>query len=536
LIGAGLAWLELNYNTVNQLNVFPVPDGDTGTNMLLTLRNAYAEIADKKSDSAGELAYALAHRMIYMARGNSGTILSQLFRGFANVAHNHTELNAQIVATAFREAVKMAYDAVQKPTEGTILTVARETSDEVQLAAAETDDLRVILQRAVVQAQKSLARTPELLPILKKAGVVDSGGQGLVFILEWMLRHAEGETLIPQGEKKLAVAEVANLGETLRSEDERGYGYDVQFLLRGQNLDLETVRSAINSMGDSGVIIGDSSLIKVHIHVHDPGIPISYGVSLGIIGDVVVENMQEQANEYVANRTGSTAPDLPIITVNEGDIAVVAVAAGEGLSRVFCNMGAAEVVLGGQTMNPSTEDLLQAIRRINTDKIILLPNNRNVILTAEQAANMMTDRRVVVIATRTAPQGIAAMLGFSAEGDLDKVVEKMKGNSQNVVTGEVTTATRSIELDGLNVENGQIIGLIDGKLTVAGHDIPGVLRDMLTQMTIQDREIVTLYYGDTVREVDAEALAQELGVDYPAQEFEVLYGGQPYYPYILSAE
>ncbi|HVO41568.1 MAG TPA: hypothetical protein VMT34_03040, partial [Aggregatilineales bacterium] len=308
------------------------------------------------------------------------------------------------------------------------------------------------------------------------------------------------------------------------------------YLLHGQSLDLETVRAAINSMGDSGVIVGDSDLIKVHIHVYDPGIPISYGVSQGVITDVVVENMQLQANDYVAARTGISAPELPVVTVNHGDIAVVAVAAGEGLARVFCSMGTAEVVLGGQTMNPSTEDLIQAVKSIQTDRIILLPNNKNVILTATQAANILSDRTVAVIPTRTAPQGIAAMMAFSPDGEFDKVIAGMTVDSQNVVTGELTTATRSIELDGVKVEEGQIIGLVDGTLAAAGSDLPTVMREMLERMSVREREIVTLYYGDAVRQQDAESLAEELGAEYPDQEFEVLFGGQPHYPYILSAE
>jgi DAK2 domain fusion protein YloV len=535
LAAAGLAWLEQNYEAVNQLNVFPVPDGDTGTNMLLTMRAAYGEIADNDSPDVSVIADKLAYGAIMGSRGNSGTILSQLLRGFAQAVNGRHDFDAELLAAGARQAVKLAYNAVQAPVEGTILTVAREVAEEVESAVKQTVDLRAILDRAVTRANASVARTPDLLPILKKAGVVDSGGQGLAYILEGMLRHLNGERLTVSN---TTVAGKMDLANVLKSEDSRGYGYDVQYLLHGKNLNLEAVRAAIGNMGDSMVVVGDSSLIKVHIHVHDPGIPISYGVGLGVISDVVVENMQDQSEDYIAMREETGAAGENPVQVNPGDIAVVAVAPGDGLRRVFRDLGVAYVVSGGQTMNPSTEELLRAAESLPTDKIIILPNNRNIILAAEQAAQIADDkdgRHVVVVPTRTVPQGITAMLSFTPDGDFEAVVSAMQAARDNVVTGEVTTATRSVELDGVKVQSGQVIGLIDGKLSAAGNDLPTVVRDILKQIA-DDREVITMYYGDHVTEADANQLVDSLRGDYPDQEFDVIWGGQPHYHYILSAE
>ncbi len=535
LISAALAWLEQNHESVNQLNVFPVPDGDTGTNMLLTLRAAYREIAANESPDVGVIADKLAYGAIMGSRGNSGTILSQLMRGFAQTFSARREFDAALMAAGAREAVRMAYKAVQTPVEGTILTVARETAEEVEGAAAETINLREILERAVARSKVSVARTPDLLPILKKAGVVDAGGQGLALILEGMLRYMNGETLTTE---ITGQAEAMSLHDVLQAPDARGYGYDVQYILHGKNLDLDAVRAAIARMGDSVLVVGDSSFIKVHVHVHDPGIPISYGVNLGVISDVVVENMQVQSEDYIAMRESGEA-EQPGPVINEGDIAVVAVAPGDGLRRVFRDLGVAYVLSGGQTMNPSTEELLRAVQSMKTDKIIILPNNKNIVLAAEQAAQLANergDRRVVVVPTRTIPQGITAMLSFTADGDFDSTVQAMEEARHNVVTGEVTTATRSVELEGVTVESGQVIGLVDGTLAVSGQNLPVVVRDLLDRMDARHHEVITMYYGDHVTPTQANELVSNLRSNFPDQEFDVIRGGQPYYHYILSAE
>lgn len=543
LAQAGRDWLDQHHALVNQLNVFPVPDGDTGTNMLMTMRNAIKELEEAGvSDHAGQVAARLAHGAMMGSRGNSGTILSQLWQGFAHALKEHKTLTPEALVKALREASDTAYRGVIKPVEGTILTVAREAAEAAEDALRDTQDTVEILRRTVVRAKDALARTPEMLPILQKAGVVDSGGSGLVYILEGMVLYLQGETIQV---KEMVLTEAQELAETLAPEDELGYGYDVQFILKGDNLDVNAIRAAIDSMGWSTLVVGNAQAIKVHVHVHDPGIPLSYGVSLGTLSDIVVENMQEQYQDYVRERSAASAvarpqpalPELPpAIDLDKDDISVVSVASGEGLARVFRQIGAAELVMGGQTNNPSTQEILEAIRRTATRKVIVLPNNKNIILAAEQAARLATDQTVVVLPTRSMPQGISALLPYDPKGDLDTVVNAMLQAKDKVITGEITMATRSVELDNIKVNKGQIIGLIDGTLTIAGDDLNDVLRQLLERMCAGECELITLYYGNGVDEADVRRVSEELRAAYPEQEFEVIYGGQAHYHYIVSAE
>jgi DAK2 domain fusion protein YloV len=542
LARAGCDWLDKHHTIVNQLNVFPVPDGDTGTNMLMTMRNALKEVDDYDSEHAGQVVGRIAHGAMMGSRGNSGTILSQLWQGFAHVVRDQSTLDADTLVKALREATDTAYRGVLKPVEGTILTVAREATEEAEAAYHDTWDTVEILERAVARAKDALARTPDMLPILQKAGVVDSGGSGLVYILEGMLRYLHGEEV--EGEQTTAVA-VEHLETTLAPEDELGYGYDVQFILKGQNLDINRVRAAIDSMGWSTLVVGDEDAIKVHVHVHDPGIPLSYGTSLGTLSDIVVENMQEQYHEYLRERTEQAVQQghSPVSTsegkgpeLDENDIGVVAVASGEGLARVFRQLGAAELVMGGQTNNPSTQEILDAIQRVPTHNVIVLPNNKNIILAAEQAARLATDQNVIVIPTRSMPQGISALLPYDPKGDLEDVVEALRLAKDNVVTGEITSATRSVELNGVDVAKGQIIGLIDGSLAASGNTVSDVLRSTLDQMCSVECELITLYYGNGIRESEARRVMDGLRQVYPEREFELVYGGQAHYHYILSAE
>jgi DAK2 domain fusion protein YloV len=542
LTQAGCDWLDQHHAIVNQLNVFPVPDGDTGTNMLMTMRNALTEVSAFDSDHAGQVAARIAHGAMMGSRGNSGTILSQLWQGFAHAVRDHSALDAETLVKALREASDTAYRGVIKPVEGTILTVAREAAEEAEVAFQDTGNAVEILERAVARAKDALARTPDMLPILQKAGVVDSGGSGLVYILEGMLRHLQGEEL--EVEQAMTSA-VEDLETTLAPSDELGYGYDVQFILTGLNLDVNKVRAAIDSMGWSTLVVGDEDAIKVHVHVHDPGIPLSYGTSLGTLSDIVVENMQEQYHEYLRERTGQAVQLAPAPIsdseargpeLDEHDIGVVAVASGEGLARVFRQLGTAELVMGGQTNNPSTQEILDAIQRVPTHHVVVLPNNKNIILAAEQAARLATNQRVIVVPTRSMPQGISALLPYDPKGSLEDVVDGMRQAKDNVVTGEITTATRSVELNGVNVAQGQIIGLIDGSLSVAGDNVTEVLWRILDQMCSVECELITLYYGNGVRASDARRMTDELKQTYPEREFELVYGGQAHYHYILSAE
>jgi DAK2 domain fusion protein YloV len=549
LLAGGVAMLEKNYQYVNTLNVFPVPDGDTGTNMLMTVRNAWKFIADIDDADFGKIATQFARGAIRGSRGNSGTILSELLRGFAGEVSGLNDAGRDVLTVALRAGVRTAYSVIEKPVEGTILTVAREVAEEAEGMPPEVQDLVDLLGRIVHRAQISVAQTPELLPILRKAGVVDSGAQGLAYFLEGMYRHAMGDVIAFTADASPEQA-VTNLSEVLQPEDPQGYGYDVQFLVQGRNLDVAAIRAAINHMGESGVITGDDSVVKVHIHVHDPGIPLSYGVSLGAITDIVVENMALQAEGYIAGRSGAdlavaesaldpTALPVPepVVAVEPGKIAVISAAPGEGFRRILQSMGVAHVISGGQTMNPSSGEFVEAIQRLPTDKIIVLPNNKNIVLTAQQAAKEVPGKDIRVITTRTMPQGIAALLAFDPDMALDAVGEAMQSAVAGVLTGEITTASRSVDLEGVNVQEGQIIGLLDGKLVVTAPDSLTALHDLLRRAIVDSvHELVTIYHGADIAPGAATKAVDQLRIAFPNQEFDLAWGGQPYYPYILSVE
>lgn len=535
LVQAGLAWLEQNYEEVNALNVFPVPDGDTGTNMMLTMRSAYGEIADSDEMHVGKVAAQVYNGALMGARGNSGVILSQLWRGFARGIEQDEVIHADGLLRGFNEAVRMAYQAVQEPVEGTMLTVAREAAEEAAEAVKGDASLPSVLTRVVERAHLSVARTPELLPVLAEAGVVDSGGKGLAYVLEGMLRAMRGESLVLSEAAKAAEA----LHSDLMPEDEEGYGYDVQYLIKGQELDVAAVRQHIESIGWSTLVVGDENLIKVHVHVHNPGDAISYGASQGVLHDVVVENMQEQYQTFVTERGGPHmgAPEAPAPPhVEEGTIAVVTVAPGDGLTRIFYSLGAAKVISGGQTMNPSTKDILEAVNEVPTDKVVILPNNKNIFMSAEQAAQAANGKDVRVVPTKTIPQGISALLALDPHGDIDETVEMMGESSEMVETGEVTISTRNATVDGMKVRKGQIIGLHNDRMAVAGSDVNTVVADLLAKMEAENLELITLYYGEDVTQAEAEALMEHLSGVYPGHEVELRDGGQPHYYYILSVE
>jgi DAK2 domain fusion protein YloV len=461
------------------------------------------------------------------ARGNSGVILSQIWRGFARALDEKPVCRAEDLAAACQEAAATAYKGVVKPVEGTILTVARAVADTAARMAEETHDIEEMLEQMVFAAHEAVMLTPSLLPVLREAGVVDAGGQGLFVILEGMLRYTRGEPVL-EDERLM---EAVDLIDTRMDFGEPAYGYDVQFLIVGRELDVEAVRERIVGLGDCPLVVGDASTIKIHIHVPDPGVPISYGASLGSLRDVVVEDMQAQYQDFIAEQElpPTAAPPTP-----EG-IGVVCVVLGDGLTRVFESLGVSAVVQGGQTMNPSTKDLLNAIETVPTDEIILLPNNKNVILAAEQASSL-SSKSVAVIPTRSIPQGVAALLALSHQADLEDNVSLMTAALDDVESGEITTATRSVTVNDVEVTAGQIIGLHDGELKVSGTTIEGVAQTLLKEMDPTDREIITLYYGDNVSDGDASTLADLLQQDWPDLEIEVINGGQSHYHYILSLE
>jgi DAK2 domain fusion protein YloV len=535
LTGAGLGWLNYNRETVNQMNVFPVPDGDTGTNMSLTMRKAYDQVALLHDKHVGNVSGGIAQGALMGARGNSGVILSQWWRGFARGLEGQAAFDALLFARACGVAVETAYKAVVEPVEGTILTVSRRAMEAVQEHARSKQDLTLLFEAKVEAGYDAVRHTPDQLPILKKAGVVDSGGLGLVYMFEGMLRFLRGED-IPTLEQA-ADSRGAAWQDALEPEDADGYGYDVQFLMRGMDMDVGAVRNAISNIGWSTLVVGDPELIKVHVHVHDPGVPLTYAIGQGAaLDDVVVENMQKQYETYVEKRVARETEEMHRIE----SVGVVAVAAGQGLARLFTDeLQAAHVIEGGQTMNPSTEDFLAAVHAVSNKQIVLLPNNKNVILAAEQAASLAQDKQVRVVPSRTIPQGISAMIAYHnlLDGrELNTVVDAMKAALTAVVSCEVTRATRSAEIGDVVVREGQYIGLVNGELVVAGYDMVDLVRDLLRKAGAGEHEIVTVYYGDGVHATQAQALVDVLAVDFPNLEFELVNGGQPLYPYLISIE
>jgi len=525
LLKAGTAWLERHMEAVNSLNVFPVPDGDTGTNMLLTMQAALEEIANSPEPSVSAIAHAAAHGALMGARGNSGVILSQILRGAARDLDRKHEFNAADLASFMKEATTTAYKGVIKPVEGTILTVVREAAEAAVTVAAEEEDLRLVLEKIVKAAKESVARTPSLLPVLAEAGVVDAGGQGLFIIMEGMLRYIRGETV----EVDFALETAVDLH--VPSEDE--YGYDVQFIIQGQDMNLEEIRDTLAAMGESTLVVGDSTTIKVHIHTEEPGTPLNYGASIGSLSKIIVENMQEQYQEFILSQA-RPAVTSPVTSEEICGIATVVVAQGPGLVRVFESLGASAVVPGGQTMNPSTEELLKAAENL-TDQVIILPNNSNIILAAQQAQKL-SEKNIRVVPTKTMPQGVSALLAFNYQADLDTNARVMERAAGEVQTVEITTATRSVQLNGVKVKKGEVIGLLNDSLAVSGRSPEQVIEGVFRQMKVEEYEIITIYYGESVTQEEAEALAARISQDYPEQEIELVNGGQPHYLYIISAE
>jgi DAK2 domain fusion protein YloV len=452
-------------------------------------------------------------------------ILSQVWRGVAKGLDGKEHLSASDLAVALGEGVITAYKGVMRPVEGTILTVVREAAEAAEVAAAEKGDITYVLGQVVTEAGKTLARTPDLLPVLKEAGVVDAGGQGLCVILEGMLRYLRGEQefAVPVVKGTDRVEAQAVLGGK--------YGYDVQFLISGRDLQVDQIRDAIMGMGDSVLVVGDESTLKVHVHSDDPGRILSYGVSKGSVHDVVVENMQEQSEHFLAEK----ARDQATAAYQEADIAIVAVASGAGITRVLESLGASAVVSGGQSMNPSTKELLQAMADLPAERVIVLPNNPNIILAAQQA-QQISDKEAAVIPTKTVPEGVSALLAFNHESDLKTNVDLMERAATQIQTAEITNAVRSVEIGGLRVQKGQFIALLNGELVKAGDDLHHVAQDVLQVMGIGRYDIVTVYWGDAVSGEQAGELASWICTNHPDQDVELVEGNQPHYHYIISVE
>ena len=536
---AGAAWLVEHRDAINALNVFPVPDGDTGSNMSATMQAAIRDIAQSEDTSAGIISAKLSRGALLGARGNSGVILSQILRGLAQGLDKKQTFTAHDLAVALQAAQQLAYRAVLKPVEGTILTVIRETAEAAQISAGRGDDLVSLVQDIVMAARQSVARTPDLLPTLKQAGVVDAGGQGLCTILEGVWRYVRGEAA--QGAAPVVTAETMGIARAREPAVKKGrvtieeeFGYEVVFLLRGERLDVEAIRQRIIDMGGvSTVVAGDEKMLKVHTHTESPGKILDYGVSLGSLLDINIENLQEQSLTYAAESEAEHAQEDAQAATQQ--IATVAVVSGEGFAQVFQGLGVGSIVPGGQTMNPSTEELLAAVDSVPAQQVILLPNNGNVILSARQVLTL-SSKQVYLVPTDTMPQGIAALLRFNFAADFDTNCQAMTEAATTIHTAEITTAVRSVQIGGVRVREGDYIGLVDGNLNIAGRDMQRVIRETLEHMGIENCEIVTLYFGEDVTEQEAEDTARRIKERYSQLEIEVVDGGQPHYAYILSAE
>jgi hypothetical protein len=534
LTAAALAWLTTNHQAVNALNVFPVPDGDTGTNMLLTMQAAYKEIEGKDEAHVGKVAHAIAHGALMGARGNSGVILSQIWRGFARGLSDRAEFTAGDFARAMREASDTAYRGVVKPVEGTILTVSKDVAVAAEVAAADSADLRWILSQVVEAARVSVNKTPELLPVLKQAGVVDAGGQGFAYVLEGMLRYIQGLPLdVAPEDARIKPLDLAAVGMAMEAV-EPGQDWEVVVDFRPKaEIDLPTFYSRLETIGTSIQVGAGDNVYRVHVHLpkEKRQEPIELAESLGTVVNVHMENLLAQMDD-IQNKAGS--PPAPEVT--EGQIVAVVVSPGPGFDQVFRSQAkTVALVSGGQTMNPSTADILAAFASLPTDKIVILPNNKNIQLAAVQAAQH-TSKRAKVIPTRTVPQGIAAMLAFDPDGDLDEVADSMTRRIGEVETGEVTIAVRSVEIDGVAVTEGQAIGLHNGRLACAAESPQAAVLDLLSQMNAADCELLSLFYGNGLAQSDAEDMAALIAGRYPALEIETHPGGQQHYHYIFSLE
>ena len=526
-------WLEVNKEQVNAINVFPVPDGDTGTNMHLTMRSTMEE-ADRCQDSAAAAVLgAMSHGALMGARGNSGVILSQIVRGVAAAVEGAAELDPQALAAGLQQGSDTAYKAVTQPTEGTILTVIRDAASAAGDNAS--GDVNALLSAVVDAARDSVARTPDLLPVLAKAGVVDAGGQGLFVLLEGMLRHLRGEEIEGETATDGSVEqEFLSVVERHHQAEESPYGYCTEVLIEGQALPVDALRECVLAMGDSVLVVGDESLVRVHVHTDDPGALLALGTGAGELVQVKVDNIRHQARRFVELHQ---EPDQATVMAPapQSLISSVAVAPGDGLADVFHDVGCSRVVAGGPTMNPSTRDILDAIEACPTDEVVVLPNDKNIIMAANQAVEA-AQKRAVLVPSRSVPQGLSALLAVNPEEGLDENARAMEEALASVRTIEVTTAVRSTEIGGVGVEEGQALAVVDGELKVATDSPEDALDAALDSLTGGSTSLITVYYGAGATDEQAQATADRLRERYAGHEVEVVAGGQPHYLYIVSLE
>lgn len=543
MVQAGATRLNKQAEYVNSLNVFPVPDGDTGTNMGMTIENGAKEVSDRSASTVGEAAGIFAKGLLMGARGNSGVITSQLFRGFSQSVKDKDELDGAALAAAFQSGVEVAYKAVMKPVEGTILTVSRGAAIGAKKKAESTNDAVEVMRAALEGAKTALAKTPDMLPVLKEVGVVDSGGQGLVFIYEGFLSALTGEYSASED----FVATPANMSEMINAEHHKsvaghvatedikfGYCTEIMVALKQgptyvKDFDYDEFRNYLNNLGDSLLVVNDDEIVKVHVHTEDPGLVMQEGLKYGSLVKVKVDNMRNQHEAQVEKEERQAKP------VEEKEYAIIAVAAGDGLADIFKAQGVDYIISGGQTMNPSTEDFVKAVEGLNARNIIILPNNKNILMAAQSAAEVI-DQPAAVVETKTIPQGLTSLIAFDESKSIEENYERMSAALADVVSGSVTTAVRDTTIDGLEIHENDNLGMVDGKIVVSNPDMMETLEETFAHMLDEDSEIVTIYVGEEGSEEVANELAQSLAEKYEDVEVEIHQGGQPVYPYLFSVE
>ena len=543
MVQAGATRLNKQAEYVNSLNVFPVPDGDTGTNMGMTIENGAKEVSDRSASTVGEAAGIFAKGLLMGARGNSGVITSQLFRGFSQSVKDKDELDGAALAAAFQSGVEVAYKAVMKPVEGTILTVSRGAAIGAKKKAESTNDAVEVMRAALEGAKTALAKTPDMLPVLKEVGVVDSGGQGLVFIYEGFLSALTGEYSASED----FVATPANMSGMINAEHHKsvaghvatedikfGYCTEIMVALKQgptyvKDFDYDEFRNYLNNLGDSLLVVNDDEIVKVHVHTEDPGLVMQEGLKYGSLVKVKVDNMRNQHDAQVEKEKQAVKP------VEEKEYAIIAVAAGDGLADIFKAQGVDYIISGGQTMNPSTEDFVKAVEELNARNIIILPNNKNILMAAQSAAEVI-DQPAAVVETKTIPQGLTSLLAFDESKSIEENYERMSAALADVVSGSVTTAVRDTTIDGLEIHENDNLGMVDGKIVVSNPDMMETLEETFAHMLDEDSEIVTIYVGEEGSEEVANELAQSLAEKYEDVEVEIHQGGQPVYPYLFSVE
>jgi hypothetical protein len=545
---AGAMNLEAKKEWINELNVFPVPDGDTGTNMSMTIMSAAKEVSALCDPTMKELSKAISGGSLRGARGNSGVILSQLFRGFCKVIQNEEELNVAIISEACQKAVETAYKAVMKPKEGTILTVAKGAADKALELAEETDDLVYFIDEIIKEAEYVLSQTPEMLPVLKQAGVVDSGGQGLVQVLKGAYDALLGKELKFENTDGAAASETPAVAP---AEEEIKFGYCTEFIIMVDKplSDKEEAeyKSYLESIGDSIVVVASDDIVKTHVHTNDPGLAIQKALTHGALSRIKIDNMREEhqeklikdAQKLAAQTAEAVVPEEPVKkepAMPHKDMGFISVSVGEGINEIFRGLGVDYIIEGGQTMNPSTEDMLNAISQVNADHIFILPNNKNIIMAANQAASLVEDKDIIVIPTKTIPQGITALVNFIPDYSAEENKETMNAEIALVKTGQVTYAVRDTEIDGKTIKENDYMGIGDKTILSVGQDLKSVTLEMTDEMIDDDSAIVSIYYGADSSEEDAEELATVIQEKYPDLEVEINNGGQPIYYYVISVE